>query len=102
MNFFIFASFFRYVKWKIIFKKLKETKLLILDVDGVLTTGLKYYDTEGNVVSKTFGDIESKLPSLGGIEGVISPEPDITIFPIDDDLDYALIACKFFLFLLFF
>ena len=31
-------------------------KLLILDVDGVLTTGLKYYDVDGNVVSKTFGD----------------------------------------------
>ena len=31
-------------------------KLLILDVDGVLTTGLKYYDIEGNVISKTFGD----------------------------------------------
>ena len=31
-------------------------KLLILDVDGILTTGLKYYDIEGNVISKTFGD----------------------------------------------
>lgn len=31
-------------------------KLLILDVDGVLTTGLKTYDIEGNVISKTFGD----------------------------------------------
>ena len=31
-------------------------KLLILDVDGVLTTGLKTCDVEGNVISKTFGD----------------------------------------------
>lgn len=31
-------------------------KLLILDVDGVLTTGLKFYDLDGNVVTKTFGD----------------------------------------------
>ena len=31
-------------------------KLLILDVDGVLTTGLKTYDINGKVVSKTFGD----------------------------------------------
>ena len=31
-------------------------KLLILDVDGVLTTGLKTYDVNGNVTSKTFGD----------------------------------------------
>ena len=31
-------------------------KLLILDVDGVLTTGLKTYDINGDVISKTFGD----------------------------------------------
>ena len=31
-------------------------KLLILDVDGVLTTGLKTYDTNGKVISKTFSD----------------------------------------------
>ena len=31
-------------------------KLLILDVDGVLTTGLKTYDVNGKVISKTFGD----------------------------------------------
>lgn len=31
-------------------------KLLILDVDGVLTTGLKTYDIYGKVISKTFGD----------------------------------------------
>ena len=31
-------------------------KLLILDVDGVLTTGLKTYNTQGEVISKTFGD----------------------------------------------
>jgi serine/threonine protein phosphatase PrpC len=33
------------------------------------------------------------MTSLGGIEGVISPEPEVTIYPIDQDLDYALIAC---------
>lgn len=31
-------------------------KLLILDVDGVLTTGLKTYDIKGQVISKTFSD----------------------------------------------
>ena len=31
-------------------------KLLILDVDGVLTTGCKTYDLEGNVISKEFND----------------------------------------------
>ena len=39
MNFFFFSSISRYIKWKIIFKKLKQTKLLILDVDGVITRG---------------------------------------------------------------
>lgn len=31
-------------------------KLLILDVDGVLTDGKKYYDSKGTVVMKTFCD----------------------------------------------
>lgn len=47
----------------------------------------------GLSVSKTFGDIESKLPSLGGIENVVSEEPDISIYNIEEDLDYAFIAC---------
>lgn len=47
----------------------------------------------GLSVSKTIGDIESKLASLGGIEGVVSEEPDISIYDIEEDLDYALIAC---------
>jgi len=47
----------------------------------------------GLSVSRTFGDIESKLTSLGGIEGVITADPEIHIFDIDKDLDYALIAC---------
>jgi len=44
-------------------------KLLILDVDGVLTDGRKYYDASGNVVSKTFCDKDwtsiKRLQSLG-------------------------------------
>ena len=31
-------------------------KLVLLDVDGVMTDGTKYYDREGNVVSKIFCD----------------------------------------------
>ena len=31
-------------------------KLLILDVDGVMTTGQKFYDLEGNTIAKTFND----------------------------------------------
>ena len=52
MNFFIFSSFFRYIKWKIIFKKLKETKLLILDVDGVLTSGELFIGSDGAILKK--------------------------------------------------
>jgi 3-deoxy-D-manno-octulosonate 8-phosphate phosphatase KdsC-like HAD superfamily phosphatase len=29
-------------------------KLVILDVDGVMTDGTKYYDRDGKVVLKTF------------------------------------------------
>ena len=35
MNFFFFSSISRYIKWKIIFKKLKQTKLLILDAKNI-------------------------------------------------------------------
>ena len=31
-------------------------KLVILDVDGVMTDGKKYYDRDGNVVMKNFCD----------------------------------------------
>ena len=31
-------------------------KLLIIDIDGVLTNGCKTYDIEGNVISKKFND----------------------------------------------
>ena len=31
-------------------------KLLILDVDGIMTDGIKYYDREGTVKLKTFCD----------------------------------------------
>ena len=31
-------------------------KLIILDVDGVMTDGKKYYDRDGNVVTKNFCD----------------------------------------------
>ena len=44
-------------------------------------------------MSRTFGDIESKIPELGGIPSVVSAEPEITIFPYSNDLDYVFLAC---------
>ena len=38
-------------------------KLLILDVDGVMTDGIKYYDREGTVKLKTFCDRSSSTSS---------------------------------------
>lgn len=37
-------------------RKIKPFKLLILDVDGVLTDGTKYYNSNGKVVGKAFND----------------------------------------------
>ena len=36
-------------------------KLVILDVDGVMTDGKKYYDRDGNVVMKNFCDKDLSL-----------------------------------------
>ena len=52
MNFFLITSISRYIKWKIIFKKLKQTKLLILDVDGVLTGGELFIGSDGEILKK--------------------------------------------------
>ena len=39
-------------------KNFSDLKLLLLDVDGVLTNGLKYYDETGYCKLKTFSDID--------------------------------------------
>lgn len=44
-------------------------------------------------VSRTFGDIAAKHPSLEGIPGVVSAEPDVVELNITDELDYILLAC---------
>ena len=41
-----------------IMKKFNYIKLLLLDVDGVLTTGKKNYSALGDVVSKSFCDLD--------------------------------------------
>ena len=52
MNNLLFPEIYRYMKWRIIFKKLKQTKLLILDVDGVLTDGGLFIDSNGEIIKK--------------------------------------------------
>lgn len=47
----------------------------------------------GLSVSRSFGDIECKLPHMGGIPNVVTSEPDITEFDVTD-VDFAFLACK--------
>ena len=44
--------FFEEIKWILLRKKLKKIKLLILDVDGVLTDGYLFYDFQGNQMKR--------------------------------------------------
>ena len=46
-------------------------------------------------VSRTFGDIEAKLPKLDGNPHVVVAEPDITAFKINEKnkLDFIIIGC---------
>ena len=39
-------------------------KLLIIDVDGIMTTGMKYYNREGEVKLKTFCDNSTNHESI--------------------------------------
>ena len=43
---------FEEIKWIIIKNRLKKIKLLILDVDGVLTDGYLFYDYQGNQIKR--------------------------------------------------
>lgn len=44
-------------------------------------------------VSRSFGDIEAKLPKYGGNERVIIADPEIREFKITKNMDYCLLAC---------
>jgi len=44
-------------------------------------------------VSRSFGDIEAKLPKYGGNMQVIVADPEIRVFDVDDSMDYILLAC---------
>jgi len=54
-------------------------KLAILDIDGVMTDGTKYYDRDGNVVQKTFCDKDwtaiKRLRAVGVEVLVITGDP---------------------------
>lgn len=44
-------------------------------------------------VSRTFGDVEGKLVELGGNPKVLVSTPDISSLPINDQLDFVVLAC---------
>ena len=44
-------------------------------------------------VSRSFGDIEAKLPRYGGNMGVIVADPEIRKFRITKEMDYVILAC---------
>ncbi len=44
-------------------------------------------------VSRTFGDVEAKIPKYGGIPGVIVATPEIRSFKITNDTDFLVLGC---------
>lgn len=44
-------------------------------------------------VSRTFGDVEAKIPKLGGLLGVVIATPVITTFNITSDSDFLILGC---------
>lgn len=45
-------------------------------------------------VTRTFGDIEAKLPKHGGNPNVVVAIPDIKEFDIDEDFDFIMLASR--------
>lgn len=43
-------------------------------------------------ISRSFGDIEAKVPKYGGNEKVLISEPEIKAFKISDDYDFILMC----------
>ena len=52
MFFFSIMHHYQNFKWRLLFNKLKKIKLLILDIDGVLTDGSILIDSSGEVLKK--------------------------------------------------
>lgn len=46
----------------------------------------------GLSVSRTFGDVESKMQSLGGLNGTVVCDPELSTFDYDD-LDFVVMGC---------
>lgn len=44
-------------------------------------------------VSRTFGDVEAKLPRFGGNPNVVIAEPDIEVIRVDRSSDFIILAC---------
>ena len=44
-------------------------------------------------VSRTFGDVEAKLPKFGGNPRVVIAEPEIEKVKIDPSCDFFILAC---------
>jgi len=46
-------------------------------------------------VSRTFGDIEAKLPKFGGNPYVVIAEPEIKAYKVTKEWDYIILASKY-------
>lgn len=44
-------------------------------------------------MSRTFGDIEAKIPKYEGNPKVVIAEPDVTAFKIRNNYDFIVIGC---------
>ena len=47
----------------------------------------------GLAVARTIGDFYAKMPELGAIKGLLSSEPCINVFRVDDLSDFLLMGC---------
>ena len=47
----------------------------------------------GLAVARTIGDFYAKIPELGGVKGLVSSEPCINRFKVDDKSDFILMGC---------
>ena len=51
-NFLSLRSFYKEIRWKLLYKKLRKIEFLILDVDGVLTDGGLWYQSNGEILKR--------------------------------------------------